>query len=452
MKKQTVLFIILFILTGTVSAQQNVKAIKIGEVVPDIFFNEMWNFKQQDTARLSDFKGKAIILDFWATWCAPCVAAIPDLQQMQNKYYKDLQVITISNEKKEVIKKFFTNTKYQDINLVAVTGANHLLKLYFPRKYIPHQIWIDKNGVLRAITDGKEINTVNIEKLINNEPLDLPVKSDFAVADAKMPQPVNKPQLSVELQKMIDGEDNLSVTSYSVFAGYVKGRPNSITAGPKQTPEYKDKHKKVSAWNVSAIVLYKAAFGYPIYGRLFPSARIVSEIRDTVKYKQLTRKNKPTDTTLVSYGLSITHPDQKLLYKRMQDDLAVHFGVRGTIEKRSMGVYVLICTDPSKLITGNGTSSAEETLLYYKAINKPIAHFISILREYNEVGGLDVKRKIIIEDGTGLAQNIDLNIVAKLNDLPALTAELRKNGLDLIEADREIEVLVLSDNSVMAVQ
>src|SRR5262245_15272423 len=51
--------------------------------------------------RLSQFKGKVILLDFWATWCVPCKAEIPWFEEFQNKYRKDgLQVIGVSVDDK----------------------------------------------------------------------------------------------------------------------------------------------------------------------------------------------------------------------------------------------------------------------------------------------------------------------------------------------------------------
>ncbi len=46
--------------------------------------------------QLSDFKGKVIILDFWATWCPPCKAEIPGFIQLQEQYGEDLIIIGIS--------------------------------------------------------------------------------------------------------------------------------------------------------------------------------------------------------------------------------------------------------------------------------------------------------------------------------------------------------------------
>ncbi|RMD51002.1 MAG: TlpA family protein disulfide reductase, partial [Ignavibacteria bacterium] len=49
--------------------------------------------------KLSDYKGKVVIIDFWATWCPPCRRGIPDLISIKKEYSKNLEIIGISVDK-----------------------------------------------------------------------------------------------------------------------------------------------------------------------------------------------------------------------------------------------------------------------------------------------------------------------------------------------------------------
>ncbi len=110
-------FLMLFILQGfclSVLGQEikandvTQKGIQIGQQVPDLLLTNLHNYRDKQgnlssSAKISDFKGKLLILDFWATWCSPCVAMIPKMdslqQEFKDKYDSDIynQVLNISN-------------------------------------------------------------------------------------------------------------------------------------------------------------------------------------------------------------------------------------------------------------------------------------------------------------------------------------------------------------------
>lgn len=61
------------------------------------------------TYRLADLKGKAVMIDFWATWCAPCREAIPTLEKIHREYReKGLVVLGIDDEPAKAIESFAT--------------------------------------------------------------------------------------------------------------------------------------------------------------------------------------------------------------------------------------------------------------------------------------------------------------------------------------------------------
>ncbi|MHC4538349.1 MAG: ankyrin repeat domain-containing protein [Planctomycetota bacterium] len=95
---------------------------------------------------LSDFRGKVVLLDFWATWCGPCRQAIPHLQALHKKY-KDqgLVVVGINNEKDhDKVKKF----SEEQISYVVLLDADEQFEEYGVRG-IPTAFYIDREGKIR---------------------------------------------------------------------------------------------------------------------------------------------------------------------------------------------------------------------------------------------------------------------------------------------------------------
>ncbi len=106
--------------------------------------------------KLSDFKGKVIILDFWATWCPPCVREIPHFNELYKEYAeKGLVVLGVSLDRGGVdaVKSF--KEKRTPIDYTVVMGNQEtggVYQLYLPpeeRGGIPFTFVIDRDGVIR---------------------------------------------------------------------------------------------------------------------------------------------------------------------------------------------------------------------------------------------------------------------------------------------------------------
>ena len=117
---------------------------------------------------LSEFKGKVVIIDFWATWCPPCRRGIPDLISIKKEFKNKIAVIGISLDvetKKDVIpfiKKF-------GINYPVVYATNEVVQNYGNIDAIPTSFIIDKNGKIVNQHVGltpKEVYVDEINKLL----------------------------------------------------------------------------------------------------------------------------------------------------------------------------------------------------------------------------------------------------------------------------------------------
>jgi thiol-disulfide isomerase/thioredoxin len=95
--------------------------------------------------KLSDYRGKIVIVDFWATWCPPCRRGIPDLIEIQKEYGKDVVVIGISmdTDTKGDVVPFIQN---MGINYPVVYADARVVQAYGGVESIPTSFVIDKNG------------------------------------------------------------------------------------------------------------------------------------------------------------------------------------------------------------------------------------------------------------------------------------------------------------------
>jgi len=106
------------------------------------------------TVRLSDYRGKVVLINFWATWCPPCRAEMPDLIKWQRDYRKQgLRVIGITYppQEKSEVSQFTRSLK---VNYPIVIGGKQTRELFFQGETLPLTVIIDREGNVREVIEG----------------------------------------------------------------------------------------------------------------------------------------------------------------------------------------------------------------------------------------------------------------------------------------------------------
>lgn len=152
-----------------------------GHTAPDFELKDI-NGKM---VKLSDFHGKAVVLNFWATWCPPCKTEIPWFEDLQNKYgNQGLAVVGVAldDSSDSDIANF---AKEMKMNYPVLLGKEETSDLYGGVDALPTTFYIDRNGKIinsvPGLIDRKEIED-NVVKALNT-------KTESAASQAASPLP-----------------------------------------------------------------------------------------------------------------------------------------------------------------------------------------------------------------------------------------------------------------------
>ncbi len=119
--------------------------LKLDSLVPDFTLNDPGG----RAVSLSDFRGKVVLLDFWATWCAPCVDAVPELQDLSRRYKnKDLVILSVSLDRSTTAWKLFIQHNAMEWVHVFDDGGSGSPSLRYGIDAIPTALLIDREGKL----------------------------------------------------------------------------------------------------------------------------------------------------------------------------------------------------------------------------------------------------------------------------------------------------------------
>jgi thiol-disulfide isomerase/thioredoxin len=139
---------------------------RIDSVISEARFQDL----EGNEVSLADFKGKVVLIDFWETWCGPCLQVFPAMDSLENEYPDDFVVLAVnlnSSDSIEDVQTFEANNEYDFLYVVDNNGVgDEIITLG-----IPFKVFVDPQGHLikaelgltgRDYEDTKEIIKQNI--------------------------------------------------------------------------------------------------------------------------------------------------------------------------------------------------------------------------------------------------------------------------------------------------
>lgn len=163
MKK--ILFSLVFILSILTSFAQT--AYHKGDIINDFSIKKILNAASSINS-LNETQGNITIIDFFGTWCHPCVKAIPILTEINKKFKNDIKVLLVSNEKEAQLAKFIKG-RTDFIFPVVVDEGDAITNLFQPPA-LPYTIILNKEKKIIAITEAALITDEQIKIWLAEKP------------------------------------------------------------------------------------------------------------------------------------------------------------------------------------------------------------------------------------------------------------------------------------------
>jgi uncharacterized protein (TIGR03435 family) len=169
---------------------------KVGEYPPPLGLEAILQAPPSTRASWASLKGKVVVLEFWATWCGPCIAAIPHLNEIADQF-KDqpVQFIAITDEKDAVVAPFLKKKPMHA--WVGLDTDGSMFKDY-GISGIPHTVVVDQEGRIVAITHPSILTAQHLKDVLAGKRLALAqpasgkgLRADQVPAGAKQePEPL----------------------------------------------------------------------------------------------------------------------------------------------------------------------------------------------------------------------------------------------------------------------
>ena len=122
-----------------------------GDLAPDFALPTL----DSRSVRLSDLRGHPVLLNFWATWCAPCRVEMPWLVELDQKYRtQGLQIIGVSLDDAGDVKKVGSFAKQRGVQYQLLLGNSATADAYGGVRFMPQTFFIDSEGKITKATTG----------------------------------------------------------------------------------------------------------------------------------------------------------------------------------------------------------------------------------------------------------------------------------------------------------
>ncbi|MBE16296.1 MAG: hypothetical protein CL867_08590 [Cytophagaceae bacterium] len=371
----------------------------IGMKVPDLNIYELEGSSLIQKS-LYDYQEEVIILDFWATWCGPCLTAFPKLSSLQQQYPDRLKVLAITDESPERIRSFL-DTRPQEFTVAIDTSG--VINRYFEHRVIPHYVILDAQKVVKAVVHSDFITKENIDKILAGEAIEFKEKKENLAFD----------------YRNTFGDTNQEVIYQSTLLPY---NPDASSVS-----NIAAKGNRIFAYNLTYPALLRMAYDMPY-------TRVIENFTTPARY-EYKKENQ--------YCYEMIFPERlrENRLKLMQAEIAALSGIKARLETKETEVYLLQKIPNTTITLPVSTQSPDPNAItrYGQGISMQGQPMADLTNYFENV----LERPVI--DQTGYTKVYDLEVKWYIEDPAKGLATLAPYGLELVKSKRPITFLVLED-------
>jgi thiol-disulfide isomerase/thioredoxin len=380
---------------------------------------------------------KLMILDFWSINCAACIRAFPKLQDLQNHFDPDVEMVLVSRESKKTVDEFYNKRKQLQKPSLRFIYSDTALNQKFKDYAYPFQVWLDSSGKIVTITEVADISVQSIQQFLLGE----------NIIDAS----ARKKRLRSSLIETGMRQYKAPVLYYS----YLAKCSETINVGNNRAAALGDKMVRLSEDCASVLRLYRTAYSEKGKYRLNDDFNIVlDQVNPGLIYPPADRQLqiKWDQENRYTYDLAVPKERAGDLFAMMQDDLNRHFGLSASISKGECTMIELLAKPgPNLLLSKGGVAQCEtnyDTLTGTKRLrvlirNKPFDTLVTIIRKNLPKINMDLEDRSFYS----ALGNIDIEIMIDL-DTGSFVQSLKKTmdayNVAVVTRSKQIDILILS--------
>lgn len=373
--------------------------LKVGDLFPHVLIRPIINAPVK-TLDVHTAKNKLLILNFWGTWCSPCLPEMDSLAKLQSKNAAQLQVIAISNEPVDRLQRYLQR-KPSSIWLASDTTSN--LYLQFAFAYVGQSAIVDEQHRIIALVRTDSINQAMIDKLVRKET----IRSSAETGVKRNAE---------EETNAVDTAMGMQVT----WGSYRKDLP-AMSKTYKGSPYY---GRRLTFINQCVPGIYQSLYGLSYQQVIYEVPR-----KEVCDWQQRVNLNVCLDV--------LVKPEQSDSLKIIMLDLLARLSaIKTKLEQREMPVYILrrLPDAPAWKESSNTADTYSFSGQGFKGEGiklQPFADYIA-----NEL-------QLPVVDETGLAGRYDIETTNVLRSEEDIKTALKKLGLTVEKANRKMEALII---------